>query len=192
MYEELKEQARQAAEELLEAGHVKEGQILVVGCSSSEICGDKIGTHSSLEVGEAVFLGIYGAAQARGLLLRRRAFQRRAAIAAKAAALGQRSTTAGAAGRAFHFPAAEVTEAGVIGQRRAAETTIEHGKDLPLAVAVYSIPAAAPAVNTAAEKRLTAGRTHFIVKGVLNRKTAARRKAERRARKTIRKQKIVK
>lgn len=67
MYEELKEQARQAAEELLEAGHVKEGQILVVGCSSSEICGDKIGTHSSLEVGEAVFLGIYGAAQARGV-----------------------------------------------------------------------------------------------------------------------------
>ena len=69
MYEELKEQARQAAEELLEAGHVKEGQILVVGCSSSEICGDKIGTHSSLEVGEAVFLGIYGAAQARGVYL---------------------------------------------------------------------------------------------------------------------------
>ena len=34
MYEELRAQARQAAEELVQASGIKAGQILVVGCSS--------------------------------------------------------------------------------------------------------------------------------------------------------------
>ena len=69
MYEELKAQAGQAAEELLGAAGLKSGQVLVVGCSSSEICGDKIGSHSSPEVAEAVFSGIWEAAKKRGVFL---------------------------------------------------------------------------------------------------------------------------
>ena len=46
-----------------------EGQILVVGCSSSEVCGDKIGSNSNLEVAEAVFAGIYEVVQERKLYL---------------------------------------------------------------------------------------------------------------------------
>lgn len=56
---EVKQQARQAAEELLEQAHLSEGDILVVGCSSSEVTGERIGTASSLETAEAVFEGIY-------------------------------------------------------------------------------------------------------------------------------------
>ena len=69
MYEELKAQARQAAQELAQAAGLREGQILVVGCSSSEIGGDKIGSHSSPEVAEAVFSGIWEVLQDKGIFL---------------------------------------------------------------------------------------------------------------------------
>lgn len=62
MYEELKAQAKNTALEIIEKGKLKKGQILAVGCSSSEICGDKIGSNSNLSVAEAVFAGIYEAA----------------------------------------------------------------------------------------------------------------------------------
>jgi uncharacterized protein (TIGR01440 family) len=69
MYEELKAQAAAAAEELMEKADLKEGQILVVGCSSSEILGSRIGSSSSPETAEAVFEGIYEAAGKRGVFL---------------------------------------------------------------------------------------------------------------------------
>ena len=52
---EIKKQAAQAAEELIDAAGMKPEQILVVGCSSSEIAAHKIGCYSSAEVGQAVF-----------------------------------------------------------------------------------------------------------------------------------------
>ena len=48
MYEELTAQARQAVTELLEAAKLKPGKIFVVGCSSSEMVGARIGKGSSL------------------------------------------------------------------------------------------------------------------------------------------------
>mgnify|MGYP000538547838 CR=1 FL=1 len=45
--EELRQEVRIAAEELLSAANMKPGQILVVGCSSSEIASHKIGSYSS-------------------------------------------------------------------------------------------------------------------------------------------------
>lgn len=59
MYENIKEQAKAATAEICDKAGLKEGQILVVGCSSSEVCGDKIGSNSNLEVAQAVFAGIY-------------------------------------------------------------------------------------------------------------------------------------
>ena len=46
--------AAKALETLLSTGKVKEGQILVVGCSSSEIAGGKIGKASNVEIGQEI------------------------------------------------------------------------------------------------------------------------------------------
>lgn len=69
MIENIQNQAASVAKELIEKAGLKEGQILVVGCSSSEVCGDKIGSNSNLEVARAVFNGIYGEAKKRGIFL---------------------------------------------------------------------------------------------------------------------------
>lgn len=57
------EEAYMAAKELLEAAKLEKGEILVVGCSTSEVSGAGIGTFSSPEVAEVVFGGIYQATQ---------------------------------------------------------------------------------------------------------------------------------
>lgn len=67
--EEIERQAARLAEELCEAARLKEGSIVVVGCSSSEIAGHKVGSLSSPEIGEAVFKGIYGVLKPRGIYL---------------------------------------------------------------------------------------------------------------------------
>ena len=48
-------QAKQACEELCNVAKLKEGSIVVVGCSSSEVAGGTIGKNSNLEVAEQVF-----------------------------------------------------------------------------------------------------------------------------------------
>lgn len=65
----LFDQAKQAAEELCVKANLKPGDIMVVGCSSSEVAGGVIGQDSSLETAEAVFDGIYEALQAHGVFL---------------------------------------------------------------------------------------------------------------------------
>ena len=62
MYDEITAQAEKVTEEIIGVSGIKKGQILVVGCSTSEICGDKIGTNSNLDVAKAAFKGIYEAA----------------------------------------------------------------------------------------------------------------------------------
>ena len=42
---EIREQSAKAAEQVCEAAKLKIGDLFVVGCSSSEILGEKIGTH---------------------------------------------------------------------------------------------------------------------------------------------------
>ena len=67
--EEVKGQASAVTRELCQKANLKKGQILVIGCSSSEVCGDRIGSNSSLETAEAVFAGIYEVTQELGLYL---------------------------------------------------------------------------------------------------------------------------
>ena len=55
LYEQIIEQARTAAEEVLTMSGIKAGQIVVVGCSTSEILGERMGTSSVPEIGKAVF-----------------------------------------------------------------------------------------------------------------------------------------
>lgn len=67
MYEEITAAAVKTTEEIIEVAGLKKGQILVVGCSTSEICGDKIGTNSNLDVAKAAFKGIYDVATSKGI-----------------------------------------------------------------------------------------------------------------------------
>ena len=65
----LREQTRAAVNELLDAAHLRAGDIFVVGCSSSEIVGGVIGHNSSYETSGEVFDEIYKAVNARGVYL---------------------------------------------------------------------------------------------------------------------------
>ena len=65
----IKEQAFAAAKEIIEIGKLKKGQILVIGCSTSEVIGDKIGTNSSPETANEIFEGIYEAANKYGIFV---------------------------------------------------------------------------------------------------------------------------
>lgn len=69
MYEEITAQARQAVTELLDQAGLKPGQLLVIGCSSSEMVGRRIGKGSSMEAARAAFSGIYPVLQERGIRL---------------------------------------------------------------------------------------------------------------------------
>lgn len=66
---EIEQEAYAAASEIMEAGGMRAGQLFVVGCSSSEVAGSKIGTMSSVETAEAVFGGIYRAVKEKGVFL---------------------------------------------------------------------------------------------------------------------------
>lgn len=48
--ETIRQSVRTAMAELLDLAKVREGQLFVVGCSTSEIVGKKIGTDSHLDV----------------------------------------------------------------------------------------------------------------------------------------------
>lgn len=67
MYKDIYDQAKNVAGEIIETAKLCKGQILVVGCSTSEVCGDKIGTNSSPDVARAVFGGIYDACREKGV-----------------------------------------------------------------------------------------------------------------------------
>ena len=67
--QELYSQAKQATVELLAAAKLKKGDLLVVGCSSSEISGSRIGSDSRPETAEAVFSAIYEVVKEKGVYL---------------------------------------------------------------------------------------------------------------------------
>lgn len=69
MLEQVAAEARTALEELLAAAKLRPGQVLVLGASSSEICGERIGTHSSAETAQAVLGTLLPALQAEGIFL---------------------------------------------------------------------------------------------------------------------------
>lgn len=66
---DIKNKAEALVSELIEKAKLNKGDILVVGCSSSEIVGQHIGKCSSLESAEAVFEGIYPVLKEKGIYL---------------------------------------------------------------------------------------------------------------------------
>ncbi len=62
-------QAQTATSEIVKLGKLQKGQILVVGCSTSEITGNKIGTQSVPEVAESVVSAILEVLNEKGIYL---------------------------------------------------------------------------------------------------------------------------
>lgn len=69
MYETITNQARQVVTQLLEQAKLKSGDLLVIGCSSSEVVGKQIGKGSSLDAAQAVFAGIDPVLKQNGIFL---------------------------------------------------------------------------------------------------------------------------
>ncbi len=66
---DIERQARLAMTQLLDIAERQPGDIVVVGCSSSEVGGEKIGSSSSPAVAKAILTGLYPVVRERGLYL---------------------------------------------------------------------------------------------------------------------------
>lgn len=67
--QKITQQVSAGLNDLLRAADLKPGQLFVVGCSTSEIAGQCIGTQSNEEIARAVMDAIYPFVQAQGLYL---------------------------------------------------------------------------------------------------------------------------
>lgn len=65
----ISESAKALVEELIEGANIKKGQILVIGCSSSEMIGNKIGKGSSYDAAKILFDAIYPVIEEKGIYL---------------------------------------------------------------------------------------------------------------------------
>jgi len=65
----IKESMQKAVEELCTAAKLKAGDIVVIGCSTSEVCGAKIGTESAPDVAEVLVNAALSVLKERGIYL---------------------------------------------------------------------------------------------------------------------------
>ena len=69
MYQNIVEQSKNMIEEFLSVAPMNKGEILVVGCSSSEIVGETIGKGSDFNAAKAVYDGIAPILNEKGIYL---------------------------------------------------------------------------------------------------------------------------
>ena len=69
LYSDITRDAEVALRELIKAAHLTAGQLLVVGCSSSEMIGERIGKSSSMEAAAALYGAISPILSECGILL---------------------------------------------------------------------------------------------------------------------------
>lgn len=65
----IKNQVKSAISELIEVAKLKKGDTLVIGCSTSEVIGSKIGSNSSPDTANELFDGIYEIACDKGIFV---------------------------------------------------------------------------------------------------------------------------
>lgn len=65
----IKLQCENAIKELISIAKLKKGDIVVVGCSTSEVVGSKIGTNSDPDTAQHIFDGIYSVLKENGIYL---------------------------------------------------------------------------------------------------------------------------
>jgi len=58
LHEQVRREAANAAAQLAEAAQLHKGQIVVIGCSTSEVVGKKVGSWSTPEIAAAIFEGL--------------------------------------------------------------------------------------------------------------------------------------
>ena len=56
--QEIFNQSQLAAKELVEKAELKSGDVVVIGCSTSEVIGERIGTSGTVEVAQQIFDGL--------------------------------------------------------------------------------------------------------------------------------------
>lgn len=94
MLNEITSQARTAMEALLEAAKCAPGELVVVGCSTSEVAGEKIGTHPAPDIAAALLDGLLPPLEAAGLFLAAQCCEHlERALVVPAAALGPHRLT---------------------------------------------------------------------------------------------------
>ena len=69
MYKQLRAEAAEAAEELVEKAGLGSGNIVVIGCSTSEVCGEMIGSASVPEAAEAIYMGLSDVFSPKGIYI---------------------------------------------------------------------------------------------------------------------------
>ncbi len=69
MKDEIFTALTKATEELCDVAKLKAGQIVVIGCSTSEVCGSKIGTDSAPDVAEILVDAVLSVLKPRGIFL---------------------------------------------------------------------------------------------------------------------------
>lgn len=58
-----------AAKELIEVAALKSGDVVVIGCSTSEVIGEKIGTSGTVDVAQEIFNGLNAAFSEKGIFI---------------------------------------------------------------------------------------------------------------------------
>jgi len=69
MKNKLKLECETAILDLIEKANLKKGDIVVVGCSTSEVLGSKLGTNSSPDTAKVLFESIYAVLKEKGIYL---------------------------------------------------------------------------------------------------------------------------
>ena len=69
MLEQIKKDSAAVFEQLIEAAKLREGSVVVLGCSTSEVGGSRIGTASSMDIAAAIYDGFYDMLRERGIYL---------------------------------------------------------------------------------------------------------------------------
>lgn len=69
LLESIKNDAKEAASAIVSEAKLESGDLFIVGCSSSEVLGEKIGTNSSVDVADAIFSGIYSVLKEKGIFM---------------------------------------------------------------------------------------------------------------------------
>ena len=59
LFWQVQSEATKAAQQLVDQAHLHQGQSVVVGCSTSEVVGKKVGSWSTPEIANAIFEGLH-------------------------------------------------------------------------------------------------------------------------------------
>ncbi len=69
LFWQVQGEAAKAAQQLIDQAHLRAGQIVVVGCSTSEVVGRRVGSWSTPEIAQAIFNGLNGVFAPQGIYI---------------------------------------------------------------------------------------------------------------------------